>query len=90
MDDLGLGSWSPGLLYTFGLLLLGAALADRFPRWLGERTTVLAAAAAGALAYEFLQMGMEQRSFAWSDVLATLAGALLALLAARVFRPRER
>ncbi len=82
--------WAPSACYATALpsllgLLPPVARLAKTRRW-----RLLVAGELGALAYEFSQLIDPTQRFAWSDVAATVGGALLGLALAWWLEARER
>ena len=78
--DLGFAGWAPSLFYILGLGMLLAALIQLVPRLRQLKFQTMIGAGMGALGYEISQTIRPDRTFSWTDVLATLAGIGAALL----------
>ncbi len=82
--------WAPSACFAFAL----PALLDLLPPVTrlarARRWRLFVGGELGALAYEFSQLIDHTHRFAWSDVAATVGGALLGLALVRWLEARER
>ncbi len=79
-SDFGFAGWAPSFFYILGLGMLLAALIQCIPRLRQLKFQTMIGAGLGALGYEISQAVRPERTFSWTDVLATIGGIAAALL----------
>lgn len=82
--------WAPSLLFIFGLGMLVATVAGRVARLRQVKYWAMIGVGAGALAYEVSQAFRPDRSFDWTDAVATVLGMFGAMLVERAATEAER
>jgi hypothetical protein len=82
--------WAPSACFATALPALLDLLPPVARLALARRWRLFVGGELGALAYEFSQLIDHTQRFAWSDVAATVGGALLGLSLARWLETRER
>jgi hypothetical protein len=89
VSDLGFAGWAPSLFYILGLGMLLSAMIQFVPRLRQLKFQTMIGASLGALGYEISQAIRPNRTFSWTDVLATLGGIGAALLLEKALTAAE-